>query len=183
MSISGFQVLTKDFHLELLRTTGTALERLVVTDLGGGALPLIRFDTEDLVRRDTARPGAPIVAIGRGAVDGLQAAQGECLTPYEVELALDRAEKFLGLAALVAVLLAAVAVALAKSRYLRRHLDAAAMMRRINEQPADKRAHQTDAADDTLVVRRDPGLGCRQMDLDQPAAPGHELGLVSRGGG
>ena len=47
----------------------------------------------------------------------------------EVRLSLDRAEKFLGLAALVAVLLAAVAVALAASRYLRRHLDAAAMMR------------------------------------------------------
>ena len=42
---------------------------------------------------------------------------------------LERAEKFLGLAALVAVLLAAVAVALAASRYLRRHLDAAAMFR------------------------------------------------------
>ena len=37
--------------------------------------------------------------------------------------------EFLGLAALVAVLLAAVAVALAASRYLRRHLDAAAMFR------------------------------------------------------
>ena len=47
----------------------------------------------------------------------------------EVRLTLDRAEKFLGLAALVAVLLAAVAVALAASRYLRRHLDAAAMLR------------------------------------------------------
>ncbi|MEO5764919.1 MAG: FtsX-like permease family protein [Casimicrobiaceae bacterium] len=47
----------------------------------------------------------------------------------EVRLSLDRAEKFLGLAALVAVLLAAVAVALAASRYLRRHLDAAAMLR------------------------------------------------------
>jgi putative ABC transport system permease protein len=34
---------------------------------------------------------------------------------------LERAEKFVGLAALVAVLLAAVAVALAASRYLRRH--------------------------------------------------------------
>ena len=47
----------------------------------------------------------------------------------EVRVSLDRAEKFLGLAALVAVLLAAVAVALASSRYLRRHLDAAAMLR------------------------------------------------------
>ncbi|MEP6998742.1 MAG: FtsX-like permease family protein, partial [Betaproteobacteria bacterium] len=47
----------------------------------------------------------------------------------EVRQTLDRAEQYLGLAALVAVMLAAVAVALAASRYLRRHLDAAAMMR------------------------------------------------------
>jgi putative ABC transport system permease protein len=47
----------------------------------------------------------------------------------EVRQLLDRAEKFVGLASLVAVLLAAVAIALASSRYLRRHLDAAAMFR------------------------------------------------------
>ena len=47
----------------------------------------------------------------------------------EVKDTLERAEKFLGLAALVAVILAAVAVALATGRYLRRHLDACAMMR------------------------------------------------------
>jgi putative ABC transport system permease protein len=47
----------------------------------------------------------------------------------ELRQTLERADKYLGLAALVAVILAAVAVALAASRYLRRHLDAAAMMR------------------------------------------------------
>jgi putative ABC transport system permease protein len=47
----------------------------------------------------------------------------------EVRQTLERAERFLGLASLVAVLLAAVAIALAASRYLRRHLDAAAMLR------------------------------------------------------
>ena len=47
----------------------------------------------------------------------------------EIRQTLERADSFLGLAALVAVILAAVAVALASSRYLRRHLDAAAMMR------------------------------------------------------
>ena len=47
----------------------------------------------------------------------------------EVRQTLERSESYLGLTALVAVLLAAVAVALAASRYLRRHLDAAAMMR------------------------------------------------------
>jgi len=47
----------------------------------------------------------------------------------EIRQTLERGEKFLALSALVAVILAAVAVALAASRYLRRHLDAAAMMR------------------------------------------------------
>ena len=47
----------------------------------------------------------------------------------EVRQTLDRAEQFLGLASLVAAILAAAAVALAASRYLRRHLDSAAMMR------------------------------------------------------
>jgi putative ABC transport system permease protein len=42
---------------------------------------------------------------------------------------LERAEQFLGLASLVAAILAAAAVALAASRSLRRHLDSAAMMR------------------------------------------------------
>ena len=47
----------------------------------------------------------------------------------EVRSTLERAEKFLGLSALVAVLLAAVAVALASRRYLHRQLDAAGVMR------------------------------------------------------
>ncbi len=47
----------------------------------------------------------------------------------EVRQTLERADRFLGLSALVAVMLAAVAIALAASRYLRRHLDTAAMLR------------------------------------------------------
>src|SRR5215471_2203916 len=47
----------------------------------------------------------------------------------EIRSALERAEKFLGLSALLSVLLAAVAVALAARRYLRRHLDGCAVMR------------------------------------------------------
>jgi putative ABC transport system permease protein len=47
----------------------------------------------------------------------------------EVRSALERAGKFLGLSALLSVLLAAVAVALAARRYLRRHLDGVAIMR------------------------------------------------------
>jgi putative ABC transport system permease protein len=47
----------------------------------------------------------------------------------ELRLALERAERFLGLAALVSVLLAGVAVAMAARRYADRHLDPAAVMR------------------------------------------------------
>jgi len=47
----------------------------------------------------------------------------------EIRSALERAERFLGLATLLTVILAAVAVALATRRYLQRHLDACAVMR------------------------------------------------------
>ena len=47
----------------------------------------------------------------------------------ELKSALERAEKFLGLAALVSVLLAGVAVAMATRRYVGRHLDGSALMR------------------------------------------------------
>ncbi|MHB8453393.1 MAG: ABC transporter permease [Acidiferrobacterales bacterium] len=47
----------------------------------------------------------------------------------ELRDALDRAEKFLGLAALVSVVLAGVAIATATRRYAARHLDATAVMR------------------------------------------------------
>ena len=49
----------------------------------------------------------------------------------EIRSALERAERFLGLAALVSVVLSAVAVALAARRFLRRHLDGCAVMRCI----------------------------------------------------
>ncbi|MFZ4538279.1 ABC transporter permease [Propionivibrio sp.] len=47
----------------------------------------------------------------------------------EIRAALDRAQKFLGLSALLSVVLAAVAVALAARRYMQRHLDPCAVMR------------------------------------------------------
>lgn len=47
----------------------------------------------------------------------------------EIRSALERAEKFLGLAALLSVILAAVAIALTARRYLQRHLDTCALMR------------------------------------------------------
>jgi putative ABC transport system permease protein len=47
----------------------------------------------------------------------------------EIRAALDRAEKFLNLAALLTVVLAAVAIGLAARRFLQRHLDACAILR------------------------------------------------------
>ncbi|MBP6711366.1 MAG: FtsX-like permease family protein, partial [Propionivibrio sp.] len=47
----------------------------------------------------------------------------------EIRSALDRAQRFLGIAALLTVVLAAVAVALAARRYMQRHLDPCAIMR------------------------------------------------------
>lgn len=47
----------------------------------------------------------------------------------EIRNALDRAQRFLGLATLLTVILSAVAVALAARRYMQRHLDACAVMR------------------------------------------------------
>ena len=47
----------------------------------------------------------------------------------EIRSALDRAQRFLGLATLLTVVLSAVAVALAARRFLQRHLDACAVMR------------------------------------------------------
>jgi putative ABC transport system permease protein len=47
----------------------------------------------------------------------------------EIRTALDRAQTFLGLSALLTVVLAAVAVALAARRYMQRHLDPCAVMR------------------------------------------------------
>jgi len=64
--LSGYKLIPRDFHVETLSAgKGCDLERLIVTDLGGGPMPLIRFDTDDLVRRDRSRRGAPIVQIGR----------------------------------------------------------------------------------------------------------------------
>ena len=47
----------------------------------------------------------------------------------ELKTALDRADRFFGLSALIAVMLAAIAIALAASRYSRRHQNSSAIMR------------------------------------------------------
>jgi putative ABC transport system permease protein len=55
----------------------------------------------------------------------------------EVRVALERAQRFLGLATLLSVILASVAVALAARRFSQRQLDGAAMMRCLGARAAD----------------------------------------------
>lgn len=73
------------------------------------------------------------VAAYRKWLDG-QLAHGERVEDAgnarpEIRSILDRAERFLGLATLLTVILSAVAVAMAARRYMQRHLDACAVMR------------------------------------------------------
>lgn len=81
-----------------------------------------------------------LIAGGREAVSQYRAWAQDRLLPGqrlegirdarpELRSALERAEKYLNLAALTTALLAAVAIALASRRYLQRHLDGCAMMR------------------------------------------------------
>lgn len=63
-------------------------------------------------------------ALGRGeAIQGLSGARPE------IRAALDRAQQFLGLTAMLAAILAAVAIGLSTRRYSQRHLDGYAVMR------------------------------------------------------
>ena len=85
-----YRVMKDDLHVELLPAEGTNLERLIVTDLGGGVMPLIRFDTGDLVRRDFSLKGGPITLFSGREVDCLRRADGGWVSPYEVTVALDQ---------------------------------------------------------------------------------------------
>ena len=69
-----------------------------------------------------SRPGPGPPATGREPRDRRQ-------RPPEVRTVLDRAERFLRFAAMLAVVLAAVAVGLATRRFVERHLDGCAVMR------------------------------------------------------
>ena len=66
-----------------------ALERLVITDLAGGAMPLIRYETGDLVRRDGSLPDAPIVRFAGREVDCLQLPGGRRISPYRITTSLE----------------------------------------------------------------------------------------------
>ncbi|MBL8535702.1 MAG: FtsX-like permease family protein [Betaproteobacteria bacterium] len=92
----------------------------------------------------------------------------------EIRSALERAEKFLGLASLLSIVLAAVAVALAARRYAQRHLDHCAMLRCLG---ASRRATVWIHAIQVAIVGLAGGLaGCAlgfiaQFALSEMLAP------------
>lgn len=107
--------------------------------------PRVMMNAADLAATGLVQVGSRIsyrvqVAGTAGAVESYRAWVNARLQPGqrvesiqdarpEIRSALERAEKFLNLAALFSVVLAAVAVALAARRFLQRHLDACAVMR------------------------------------------------------
>jgi phenylacetate-coenzyme A ligase PaaK-like adenylate-forming protein len=66
-----------------------AIEQLVLTDLAERTAPLIRYETGDFVRRDGRRPHRPIIAFAGRDFDCLRMANGERLSPYRVDTALE----------------------------------------------------------------------------------------------
>ena len=73
----------------------------------------------------------------RGKLERGERVEGVRDSRSEVRVALDRAQRFLGLAALLSVVLASVAVALAARRFSQRQMDGAAMMRCLGATQAD----------------------------------------------
>lgn len=87
-----YSVAGRAFLLEFLPSDlGFQFERLVLTDFSGGAMPLIRFDTGDLVARDHTRADKPITGFSGREVDCLRMPDGGFVSPYRVTLALEEA--------------------------------------------------------------------------------------------
>jgi phenylacetate-CoA ligase len=77
--------------LEFLPLPGDpAVEELVITDLAERTSPLIRYDTGDIARRDTARTGCPIVEFAGRSLDCLVLPDGRLISPYRIDVALEQ---------------------------------------------------------------------------------------------
>lgn len=89
----AYRIVPDAFHAEFVAVEGEPdLERLIVTDLRGGPLPLIRFDTGDLVRRERRLPGSPVVEFVGRAQDALVGHDGRRISPYRICCALEAIE-------------------------------------------------------------------------------------------
>jgi phenylacetate-CoA ligase len=85
----SYRMLQPDVLYEYLPSDDVAgYERLIVTNMRGGAMPFIRYDTGDLVKRDHSRPDRPIVAIGGTQIDFLTMRSGQRIGPHLVDNAI-----------------------------------------------------------------------------------------------
>jgi len=86
----NYRLADNAFSFEFLPDeSGEDLERLIVTDLKSGAMPWIRFDTGDMVRRDPTRPGKPVLEFVGRTVDCLLLPGSRKLSPYRLITALE----------------------------------------------------------------------------------------------
>lgn len=109
-----------------------AAPRVHVNEADIGATGLIQRGSRIRYRLQLAGTDAAIEAYRAWAEPRLAAGhrlEGIRDARPEVRSALDRAEKYLNLAALLSVVIAAAAIALSARRFLQRHLDGCAMMR------------------------------------------------------
>ena len=118
-----------------------------------GIAPRVMMNMQDLAATKLLQPGSRVTY--RLLLAGVPKAVAEFVANFkgtlargervesvrdaraEVRVALERAQNFLGLAALLSVVLASVAVALAARRFSQRQLDGAAMMRCLGATSAD----------------------------------------------
>ena len=85
-----FEIASDDLLLEYLPLgDGLSTERLIVTDLSGGVMPMIRYDTGDLVRRNHELAEQPIQEFVGRRVDSLRVNSSVSVSPYRVTLRLE----------------------------------------------------------------------------------------------
>ncbi len=106
--------------------------RIMINDADIAATGLVQVGSR--IRYRVLVAGAPAAITDYRGWVTLKLAPGQRVESIEdarpeIRSALERSEKFLSLAALLSVVLAAVAIALAARRFLQRHLDACAIMR------------------------------------------------------
>jgi phenylacetate-CoA ligase len=89
-SAQNYEVASVNLILEYLPTRdGTGAERLIVTDVTGGARPVIRYDTGDLVYREAQNHASGIRQFAGRNVDRITLLSGETISPYRVTLCLE----------------------------------------------------------------------------------------------
>lgn len=83
---------TRDVLMEFVGEDATGCSQLVVTDLTGGSMPLYRYATGDLVRRDASPPQARVVEFAGKQLDSLLMPDESRIAPYLVDGALAEIE-------------------------------------------------------------------------------------------